>query len=416
MNFRFIYLVSMRYFFAPKANSLISVISAFSLLGVTIGVAALIVVMSVMNGFHIEITSNIRGLNSDITINVNPNDAEANSYNTLLDKILTQNYVKSVTPIITGQALATSQYRSYGVIVKAMPAENLKYKDKIKSELSQGDIQSFKDGNNILIGAGLAQNLSLKVGDTIRLMNASVVTTMFGSMPRYKDFVVGGIFSSGIYDYDNITVIMNLEMGQKFFSMEGYINLIEIYTKDFRDANQYATDLRKFLDYNYSIDSWESANTQFLSALAVERTAMFLILSLIIIVAAFNIISSLFMLVKDKTRDIAILRTIGASKTQILLIFMLNGSMIGVIGSFCGASLGLLIASNLNNIKIFLETHLNIKLFEPAIYFLYHLPSDVQNNDVIFVCIMSLGLSFLATIYPAYKAASLNPVEAIRYE
>jgi lipoprotein-releasing system permease protein len=416
MNFRFIFLVATRYFLAPKSNRLISIISTFSLLGVTIGVAALIVVMSVMNGFHIELTSNIRGLNSDIMVNVTSNEVEADSYQSLLGEISKKPYVTSASPIITGQALATTNYRSYGVIIKAMPPEDLKYKDKIKTELTQGDLQSFKDGNNVLIGVGLARNLSIGLGDTIRLMNANVVTTMFGSMPRYKDFVVGGIFSSGIYDYDNISVIMNLEMGQKFFSMEGYINLIEIYTRDFRKANEYSQDLRKTLIHTDDVNSWQNNNSQFLSALAVERTAMFLILSLIIIVAAFNIISSLFMFVKDKTRDIAILRTIGASRGQILFIFIMNGSIIGIIGSLCGASLGLLIASNLNNIKIFLETYLNIKLFEPAIYFLYHLPSDVQNEDVIFVCTMSLTLSVLATIYPAYKAANLNPVEAIRYE
>jgi lipoprotein-releasing system permease protein len=349
-------------------------------------------------------------------VNVTSNEVEADSYQSLLGEISKKPYVTSASPIITGQALATTNYRSYGVIIKAMPPEDLKYKDKIKTELTQGDLQSFKDGNNVLIGVGLARNLSIGLGDTIRLMNANVVTTMFGSMPRYKDFVVGGIFSSGIYDYDNISVIMNLEMGQKFFSMEGYINLIEIYTRDFRKANEYSQDLRKTLIHTDDVNSWQNNNSQFLSALAVERTAMFLILSLIIIVAAFNIISSLFMFVKDKTRDIAILRTIGASRGQILFIFIMNGSIIGIIGSLCGASLGLLIASNLNNIKIFLETYLNIKLFEPAIYFLYHLPSDVQNEDVIFVCTMSLTLSVLATIYPAYKAANLNPVEAIRYE
>jgi len=235
-------------------------------------------------------------------------------------------------------------------------------------------------------------------------------------MPRSKDFTVVAIFSSGMYDYDSATMLMPIGAAQKFLSLGNEINLIEINVKDPESAKIDAQLLQKELGSNVRVSSWMDNNQQFLKALAIERTAMFTILSLIIIVAAFNIVSSLFMIVKDKTKDIAILKTMGASVRQIMFIFIINGLLIGFIGTFLGVSFGLAISYNIENIRLFLERISGTKIFDSAIYFLYSLPSVVRISDVIIVGSLSLILSLLATIYPSFKAAKLNPVEAMRYE
>lgn len=414
-NNNFIFTVAFRYFKAKKNEKFVSIISAFSLLGVMIGVAALIVVMSVMNGFHIELTKNIIGLNGDIVINPQTGSS-IDGYEEIKERLLQQDYIKHVNIIAYGQALALGKYNNSGALVKGIDLNDLKLKNEIFKNVNFGSFDNFHGKNVIALGEGLASNLGVNVDDKIRLISPNSISTAFGSVPRSKEFKIIAIFNSGMYDYDAATILMPLEAAQNFLSLGNNINLIEVNTLQPDKALSYSYKVQLLLGTNVKVANWQTLHSQFLSALAVERTAMFTILSLIITVAAFNIISSLFMLVKDKTSDIAILRTMGASTKQIMLIFIYNGMFIGLVGTVLGVILGITFSYNIQTIKNFLESITNTKLFEAAIYFLYSLPSEVRSQDIILIASLSIVLCFLATIYPSYKASKLNPVDALRYE
>lgn len=414
INNNFIFKIAFRYFRAKKNEKFVSIISAFSLVGVMIGVAALIVVMSVMNGFHIELTKNIIGLNGDIVIN--RQGGSIDNYEEIKAKLLKQDYVKHVTFIAHGQALALGKSNNSGVLVKGMKLKDLSLRNEIFKNVNFGSFDYFHGKNVIALGEQLASNLGVTIGDKIRLISPNSVSTAFGSMPRSKEFKIIAIFNSGMYDYDLTTILMPLTAAQNFLSLGDDINLIEINSLDPDKALAYSYKIQLLLGPNLYVFNWQTLNSQFLSALAVERTAMFTILSLIITVAAFNIISSLFMLVKDKTSDIAILRTMGASTKQIMLIFIYNGMFIGLLGTTLGVILGVTFSYNIQTIKNYLERITGTKIFEAAIYFLYSLPSKVRAEDIILITSLSIILCFLATIYPSYRASKLNPVDALRYE
>lgn len=410
----FILKLAIRYFRAKKNERFVSIISSVSLIGVTIGVAALIVVMSVMNGFHHELTKNIIGLSGDITIN--PLGYSITNYREIKDKLLPLPYIKHITPGIMGQALALGPRMNSGVIIRGVDLGDLKYKNEILHNTNSGSFNNFTSKDVVAVGAELAYNLGLQVGGKIKLISPNSISTVFGNMPRSKEFIVIAIFTSGMYDYDSATILMPLIAAQNFLTFEQNINLIEITTIQPPNAEIYALEIQKLLGTDFKVNSWQRTHVQFLRALAVERVAMFTILSLIIIVAAFNIVSSLFMLVKDKVSDIAILRTMGATTQQIMLIFICNGMLIGLIGTGLGTLLGIGFSYNIQSIRNILETITGTKIFEAAIYFLYSLPSEVKAEDILLVSTISVVLCFCATIYPAYKAAKLNPIDALRYE
>lgn len=410
----FILTIAIRYFRAKKNEKFVSVISGFSLLGVTIGVAALIVVMSVMKGFHNEFVKNIIGLNGDITIN--SINRSIDNYEAIKEKLLTKDYILRIAPTASGQALALGTKTNSGVIIRGMDIKDLKYKKQIIQNVIAGQFADFFGKDAVALGHELAHTLGIKVGNKIKLISPNVIATAFGSMPRSKEFKVIAIFSSTMYDYDAATVLMPLQAAQNFLSLDNNINLVEVYTKHPEQGIFKARDIQKTLGEEFKVISWQQSNLQFLNALTIERVAMFTILSLIIVVAAFNIISSLFMLVKDKTKDIAILKTIGASQKQIMLIFICNGMFVGLIGTSLGVILGISFAHNIQTIRGYLEQITGTKIFDAAIYFLYNLPSEVRFEDVILVSSLSIILCFCATIYPSYKASKLNPVEALRYE
>jgi lipoprotein-releasing system permease protein len=383
-------------------------------MGVTIGVAALIVVMSVMNGFHYELTKNIIGLNGDISIT--PVSRSIANYDEINKKLISQNYIKHVSPSIVGQALALGKRMNSGAIIKGIDLTELKYKNQILQNVNTGDFTDFFGTDVVAVGNELASNLGVQAGTKIKLISPNSISTAFGSMPRSKEFRVVATFTSGMYDYDSATILMPLIAAQNFLSFKEVINLIEVITIEPSNAGIYAWEIQNLLGSKLRVTSWQKSHLQFLNALAVERIAMFTILSLIIMVAAFNIVSSLFMLVKDKTSDIAVLRTIGASTRQIMLIFICNGMFIGLLGTILGIILGTSFAYNIQSIRNILEKVTGTKIFEAAIYFLYTLPSEVRLEDVILVSTISIVLCFCATIYPSYKAAKLNPVDALRYE
>ncbi|MFK7967612.1 MAG: lipoprotein-releasing ABC transporter permease subunit [Rickettsiaceae bacterium] len=411
---KFTIIIALRYFRAKKNEKFVSIISGISFIGITIGVAALIVVMSVMNGFHIELTKNIIGLNGDIS--VMSKSKTIPDQQKIIAGIVKQEFVQKISPVVAGQALALGTKTNSGVLIKGVELVDLKNKGEILGNVFAGTFEDYEGTNSVAVGFELAHNLGVSVGSKIKLISPNVISTAFGTMPRSKDFTVVAIFSSGMYDYDAATMLMPIHAAQKFLSLGNEINLIEINVKDPEFAKIDAQLLQKELGSDVRVSSWMDNNQQFLKALAIERTAMFTILSLIIIVAAFNIVSSLFMIVKDKTKDIAILKTMGASVNQIMFIFIINGLLIGFIGTLLGILSGLFISYNVENIRLFLEQISGTKIFDAAIYFLYNLSSVVRISDVIIVGSLSLLLSLLATIYPSFKAAKLNPVEAMRYE
>ena len=414
MSYKISLKIAWQYFRKRKGEKIISIISLLSLIGVTIGVAALIVVMAIMNGFHIELTKSIIGLNSDI--NILPRYQKIENFASLKKDLESLDFTKKVIPIISGQALATTENNSVGVMIKGISLKDIEYKNTITKNLRSGSFDDYHGCDKIAIGLYLAHELHVEVGDRVKLMSPQTISTIFGSLPRMKEFTIVAIFASGMYEYDSINILMPIEAADRYFSMDSRMNFVEFYSDDPEKSYEYSKLIRRKIGDNYKIRNWKMVYEQSLNAFKLERIAMFAILSLIICVASFNIISSLTMLVRDKSKDIAILKTIGASNKQILMIFVFNGAFIGIIGTILGVTLGVGFALNIDHIKIALETMTGITIFDAAIYFLENLPAKLLPSNVFGVAGLSLTLSLLATIYPAMKAAKMNPIDIIRYE
>lgn len=403
-------MIAARYLYTKKKESFINIVSLFSLIGIAIGVAALIVVMAVMNGFRSELITKIIGFNGDISIQ---GYYPISDYKQVKDKLLLLEEVIAAIPIVEQQVLMYSNSISSGSQVRGIEKEDILSRDIIK--IVSGNLNNFTE-YNILLGETLAFNLGVGVGDSVKIVSLQTNTTVIGKVPRFKTLKVIGIFKSGMSEYDSIASFIPLSTAQTLFRMKEKVNSIEVSTKDPTISNKTKFKIMGYLDNKYPVLDWQTRNASFFNALKTERVAMFVILSLIIIVAAFNIISSLIMLVKDKTSDIAILRTIGASKGSIIRIFIITGSTLGLLGTSIGLILGISFAKNIDEIKRFLEGVTGTKLFDPLIYYLSSLPSKIIASDVIMVVSISTTLSILATIYPAWRAARLDPVKALRYE
>jgi lipoprotein-releasing system permease protein len=407
-------MVAMRYLRARRQEGFISVIAGFSLLGIGLGVATLIIVMSVMNGFRAELMDRILGLNGHAA--VYGVQGPMQNFDDLVGKIADVPGIISVTPQVEGQVMAMANGVASGGLVRGLRSADLAAKAIITDNLIAGSLEEYASQKGILIGARLAQRLGVSIGEKLTLISPTTSATAFGSMPRMRGYTVAGIFEVGMFEYDNTFIYMPLQPAQVFFKVKGAVNAIELMVIDPNDMWDVRRDLLRAIGPDHRATDWQQRNSSFFNALQVERNVMFLILTLIILVAAFNIISSLIMLVKDKGGDIAILRTMGASRGMVMRIFLLAGASVGVFGTIVGSVLGLAFSYNIETIRQWLQSLTGTELFAAEIYFLSQLPAEVDPLEVATVILMSLFLSFAATLYPSWRAARLDPVEALRYE
>jgi lipoprotein-releasing system permease protein len=411
---RFEWMVALRYLRARRKHGSISVIAGFSFLGIMLGVAALIVVMSVMNGFRHDLLDKIIGLNGHLFIQ--SAETPLTDYDALTERVRKVKGVELALPLVESQALAVSPYNSSGVLARGIHEADLKGLPGVGGHITLGTLDGFDKGQGVAIGARLAEHLSLRIGDRITLMSPHGIQTPLGTMPHQKTYPVAAIFSIGMFQFDNTFVFMPLPEAQGLFNLDGQANVIEVFVDNPDNMDEMRDRIEPALQRPAIMIDWRQRDQTFFDALTVERNVMFAILTLIVLVAALNIISGLIMLVQDKSRDIAILRTMGATRGAVMRIFLITGATIGFGGTFVGVLLGLLVAHNIEAIRHGLNWLLDANLFPAEAYFLSHLPSRVEPADVLAVVMMTLLLSLAATLYPSWRAARLDPVEALRYE
>jgi lipoprotein-releasing system permease protein len=407
-------MMAFRYLRARKSESFVSVISAFSFLGIMLGVATLIIVMAVMNGFRTELVNRVLGLNGHMSV-VSKTGA-IRPYDNWIDALQDIEGIEQASPQIEKQALLSARGASSGVMARGLTQETFLNKPILGDSIIDGDMNAFNEGNGVIIGKELARRYNLSPNDEIVMLSPQGKASPFGTIPRSRKFVVSAIFDVEMYEYNQGFVFMPLLAAQQFFDLKDAVNTIEMFSDNPQKTIDYIEDVKEQLPPDMVAYDWRESNGSFFNALQVERNVMFLILTLIIIVAAFNIVSSMIMLVKDKGRDIAILRTMGASRRSMLKIFILTGGMIGIAGTIGGALLGIGFAANIETIRRWLEGLTGTELFSAEIYFLTQLPAEINWTEVISVIVMALVISLLATLYPAWRAAKLDPVEALRYE
>lgn len=410
---RFEWMVAARYLRSRRREGFISVITWFSLLGIALGVATLIIVMSVMNGFREELLSRILGINGHLSIYGTTH--KLTGFDPMAKKVRKLPGVVKVIPLIEGQIMATARGIATGAVVRGIRPADLKKRDIVSNKIQAGSLNDFK-GNHVVIGERLARKLGIGVGGKITLISPKGKITAFGSVPRMRAYRVAATFSIGMYEYDSSFIFMPLKAAQIYFQLPNAVSNLEVFVTKPNKARDIGLNILQSVKGTGRLHDWQQANKSFFNAIQVERNVMFLILTLIILVAAFNIISSLIMLVKDKGRDIAILRTMGATRGMIMRIFFLAGASIGIIGTMVGLGLGMAFTQNIEAIRQWIQSLTGTELFAAEIYFLSQLPAVVDPAEVVAVVLMGLGLSFLATLYPSWRAARLDPAEALRYE
>ena len=403
--------IAFRYLRSKKKEGFISIISLFSLIGIMLGVATLIIVLAVMNGFRSELLDKILGINGHITIQSYGSDIDR--YDEIREEIGFIDNVYSVVPTIYSQVMVSSGEQTAGAIIKAINYTDIERVPKIDESLT---IDRYQEKEGLLIGSGMARSLMLGLGDSLTLISPKGSQTPFGTTPRIKSYPITGIFNIGMSEYDSNFVYMPLQEAQKYFNKKNKVNTIEVFLDNPEQIDLALIKIREIVDGVGYVSSWRDQNKTFFTALEVERDLMFIIVSLIVLVAGLNIISSLIMLVKDKNSDIAILRTIGASKNSIIRIFFITGSFIGVAGTTLGVIIGILFCQNIDAIRLFISKITGTELFSPEMYYLAKLPAEIDNYELLSVVTMALSFSILASIYPSWKASKIDPVEVLRNE
>ncbi|GMG81659.1 lipoprotein-releasing ABC transporter permease subunit [Paralimibaculum aggregatum] len=408
------WLLAGRYLRARRREGAISVIAGFSLVGIMLGVATLIIVMSVMNGFRAELVNRILGAQPHISV-ISTTGEGVRDFQGLADRLKAQPRVIRAAPTIERQLMAASEAGNQGALLRALSPEDLRTLPGVaEPEFAIGDIGRFSEG--IAIGQGLADKLRVGIGDELTLIYPRGLSTPGGTTPRVWRREVTYIFRIGMSQYDNAFIFMPLADAQKYFRIRERVDAIEIMVDDPDAVEEIGKAIMPVTrSYGY-LWNWQRSNGAFLAALKVERNVMFLILTLIILVAALNIISGLIMLVKEKGRDIGILRTMGLTRGAILRVFFICGASIGVVGTALGLLLGVVFTANIQEIQGLVERLSGGSVWDPEVRFLTRVPAEMQTGDVVFTVVIALGLSFLATWYPAWRAARLDPVEALRYE
>ncbi|TRL43450.1 lipoprotein-releasing ABC transporter permease subunit [Rhizobium straminoryzae] len=408
-------MVAWRYLHSRRKEAFISVIAGFSFVGIMLGVATLIIVMAVMNGFRTELISRILGINGHMIIQ--PVDQPLNDYAQLAQKFSAVPGVTMALPLVEGQALASGkQSAGSGALVRGIRAEDLEKLKAVSGNIRSGNLTGFATGDGVLVGSRLAASLGLGAGDRITLVSPEGDVTPMGVSPRVKSYTISGIFEIGMSEYDASIIYMPLAEAQAYFNADGIVQSIELFLANPDLVDQLRPKIEAAAGRQIFITDWRQRNQTFFSALQVERNVMFMILTLIVLVAALNIISGLIMLVKDKGSDIAILRTMGASSGSIMRIFFMTGAAIGIVGTIAGVALGVVVCLNIESIRQFFSWVSGTVLFDPELYFLSQLPAEMSFGETVSVVVMALTLSFLATIFPAWRASRLDPVQALRYE
>ena len=408
------WILSLRYLRARRQEGFISIIAAFSFLGIMLGVATLIIVMAVMNGFRKELLNKILGLNGHVL--VQPLESPLTDYEAVAQRISKVDGIRIAVPIVEGQALASSPFNAAGVLVRGIRAADLAQLTSVAQNIKQGTLDGFDQGQGVVIGRRLADQLTLRAGDSVTMVSPRGAVTPMGTTPRIKPYKIAAVFEIGMSEYDAAFVFMPLTEAQAYFNRSNDVTAIEVYTSNPDQVARFRQLISEAAQRPIFMVDWRQRNATFFSALQVERNVMFLILTLIILVAAFNIASSLIMLVKDKGRDIGILRTMGATQGAIMRVFLITGAAIGVVGAIMGFVVGLVVCLNIESIRQFMSWLTNTELFSPELYFLSKLPADLDVKETTAVVVMALALSLLATLYPSWRAARLDPVEALRYE
>ena len=409
----FEWLLSGRYLRARRREGFISVIAGFSFLGIMLGVATLIIVMAVMNGFRKELLDKILGLNGHLL--VQPLESPLTDWKDVADRISQVQGIRLAAPVVDGQALASSYFNASGVLVRGMRADDLDNLTSIARNIKQGSLDGFDEGQGVAIGRRLADQLSLHAGDTITLVAPKGAVTPMGITPRIKPYRIAAVFEIGMSEYDSSFVFMPLAESQAYFNRKDDVTAIEVFTTNPDAIDSFRKAVTEAAGRPVFLVDWRQRNSTFFNALQVERNVMFLILTMIVLVAALNIVSGLIMLVKDKGQDIAILRTMGASQGSIMRVFLITGAAIGVVGTIVGFLVGLVICLNIESIQQFLSWLTSTDLAPKELYFLSRLPARLAFGETAAVVIMALTLSFLATLYPSWRAARLDPVDALRY-
>jgi lipoprotein-releasing system permease protein len=410
----FEWVLAARYLRARRKEGFISIIAGFSFLGIVLGVATLIIVMAVMNGFRKELFNKIMGLNGHVVVNKVGGDFD--DYEEVARRIAELPGVKHAFPLIEGQAMASTPHVALAGIVRGMSEPGIKALTLVANNIRFGSLDGFDRQEGIAIGLRLANVLRVTVGDSVTLVAPRGAATPFGTAPRIKPYKVVALFEMGMTEYDRSMIFMPLAEAQRYFNRGNTVDVLEVFVDDPERVGEHVATMRSAGIPATHFSDWRQRNESFFTVLEVERNMMFIILSIIVIVAVFNIISGLMMLVKDKGRDIGILRTMGATKGAVMRVFLITGASIGVVGTFAGCILGIVFCWRIDELRQFVAKLTGTKLFDEEVYYLAKLPADINWQTTTSIVVMALTLSVLATLYPSWRASRLDPVEALRYE